>query len=77
MHKKFKKAGVSPSTYVLNNETSKDLIQAFELENLKHQIVTPYKHRNNIAERAIQTYKSYFKSGLAVTDPFLYPTGIA
>ena len=69
MHKKFKKAGVILSTYVLDNETSKDLIQAFELENLKHQIVTPYKHHNNIVERAIQTYKSHFKSGLAAIDP--------
>ena len=69
MHKKIKKAGAIPSTYVLGNEISKDLIQAFKLENLEYQIVLPYKHHNIIAERAIQTYKSHFKSGLAATDP--------
>ena len=49
----FKKAGVAPETYVLDNELSKDLIQAFESELMQCQLVTPYKHRNNQAGRAI------------------------
>ena len=39
--------------YVLDNETSKDLIDVFNNEKLKYQLVTPYKYRNNIAERVI------------------------
>ena len=69
MHRLFAKAGEAPTTYVLDNEISKDLIQAFQEEKVDYQLVTPYKHRNNIAERAIQTYKSHFKSGLAAMDP--------
>lgn len=72
MHRKSQKAGVTPSTYVLDNETSKDLIQAFEQENLDHQLVTPCKYHKNIAERVSQTYKSHFKSGLAAKD-FNFP----
>ena len=52
----------------MDNETSKDLIDALEEVHATYQLVTPYKHRNNIAERAIQTYKSHFKSGLAAMD---------
>lgn len=65
----FKKAGVAPETFVLDNETSKELIEAFDNENISHQLSTPYKHRNNYAERATQTCNSHFKAGLAVTDP--------
>ena len=65
----FKSAGSSPTTYVLDNETSQDLLQAFEEEKISHQLVPPHKHRNNKAERAIQTFKSHFKSCLSGTDP--------
>ena len=54
---------------MLDNETSKELIEAFDNENTSYQLVTPYKHRNNYAERAIQTCKSHFKAGLAAIDP--------
>ena len=36
---------------------------------MPYQLVAPHKHRNNLAERAIQTYKSHFKTGLSGTDP--------
>ena len=60
---------MAPSTYVLDNEVSKDLIEGFEEERIMYQLVTPYKHRNNQAECAIQTFKSYFKAALAMVDP--------
>ena len=69
MHNKFLKAGAAPSIYVLDNETSRDLTAAFDENHVHYQFVAPCKHRNNIAERAIQTFKSHFKSGLAATDP--------
>ena len=65
----FKLAGASPETYVMDNETSKDLLSAFQDERIDYQLVTPYKHRNNKAERAIRIFKSHFKSCLATTDP--------
>ena len=54
---------------MLNNEASKDLIERFDEEQINYQLVTPYKHYNNQAERAIQTFKAHFKSCLAIVDP--------
>ena len=69
IHNTFKKTSVAPETHVLDNELSTDLIQAFESELTQHRLVTPYKHRNNQAERAIRTFKAHFKACLASLDP--------
>ena len=69
IHDTFKLAGIPPNTYVLDNETSQDLRDAFNQEHITYQLVPPYKHRTNLAERAIQTYKAHFKSCLAAVDP--------
>ena len=69
IHSIFKKAGNPPEICILDNETLEDLKNAFNQENIIYQLVTPYKHCNNQAERAIQTFKSHFKSDLAGTDP--------
>ena len=45
MHKNFKKVGVAPETYVLDNELSQDLIEDFESELVQHQLVTPFRHK--------------------------------
>ena len=42
---------------------------AFIKENIKFQRVPPSCHRANTAERAILTFKSHFKAGLASLDP--------
>ena len=65
----FKSIGVALTTYVLDNETSQDLMDAFEEEKIAHQVVSPHHHRTNRAERAIQTDKAHFKSCLSGTDP--------
>ena len=69
LHKMFKFSGAAPEVYVLDNEISQDLTNAFEEDKIMHQLVTPHKHRSNKAERAIQTFKAHFKSYLAGTDP--------
>jgi len=69
LHAMFKKSGAPPQTYVLDNEASKDLIESFDEEQINYQLVTPYKYRNNQAERAIQTFKAHFKLCLAMVDP--------
>ena len=53
IHHMFEKAAAAPTIYVIDNEVSKDLIEALDHQNIEHQLVTPYKHWNNIAERAI------------------------
>ena len=69
MHDQFKLAGAAPSTYILDNEKSKELENVFIREKVKYQLSPPNCHRTNKAERAIQTFKCHFKSGLASTDP--------
>ena len=69
LHKTFELSGNAPDSYVLDNETSKDLIEAFVKNNVKYQLAPPHCHRTNKAERAIQTFKSHFLSGLATCDP--------
>ena len=36
---------------------------------ITYQIVPPYNHRANLAERAIETLKNHFKSGLSTIHP--------
>jgi len=64
----LEKAGIKPIIQRLDNEASKELIKAIEKKKLQYQLATPYDHRNNFAERAIQTFKSHFISILNGTD---------
>ena len=54
--------------YSLDNEFSQELENALLKEKYKFQLVPPNAHRNNVVERAIQTWKSHFKAGLATCD---------
>jgi hypothetical protein len=38
---------------------------------MTYQLVPPYCHRRNAAERAIRTFKEYFVAGMASVDPDL------
>ena len=50
IHQQFAKAGVAPHTWVLDNEKSGTLLDAFNKYNVRHQLVPPHTHRANIAE---------------------------
>ena len=69
IHKEFEKAGTAPQVWILDNEVSQELKDAFIKNNTEFQLVPPNSHRQNLAERAIQTWKNHFKAGLASTDP--------
>ena len=69
INNKFKHAGIKPSTYIVDNEASQHLKNAFRDNKIKHQLVPPHAHRTNLAERAIQTFKQKFLIGLALVDP--------
>ena len=69
IHKTFTCAGVSPNTYVMDNEISQEFIDVLVKNDTSYQLVPPHTHRRNLAERAIQTWKSHFKAGLASVDP--------
>ena len=69
LNKKFEECGVKPHTYVLDNECSQMLKDAFQKHNCDFQKVPPDMQRANAAERAIQTFKNHFKAILACVDP--------
>ena len=69
LHNIFEKAGVAPNTYVMDNEISNDLKAALTKNETSYQLVPPYSHKRNLAERAIQTWKNHFKAGLASLNP--------
>ena len=69
LHDEFTNSGNKPEVWVLDNEVSGDLKQAFNKNDTKFQLVPPNSHRRNLAERAIQTWKNHFKAGIASVNP--------
>ena len=65
----FEKAGVKPNTWIMDNESSQHLQASLHKNDMKFQMVPAYTHCSNAAERAIQTWKNHFKTGLAIADP--------
>ncbi len=61
--------GCAPSTFILDNEVSTNLLTTFRNKNIHFQLVPPEVHRRNAAECAIQTWKNHFIAGLSSTDP--------
>ena len=57
-----------PMMHILDNEASADFKKEIR-KNCNLQLVPPDTHRRNLAERAIQTFKSHFISILAGVDP--------
>jgi hypothetical protein len=57
-----------PKLHILDNEASEAFKAAIK-ENCDLQLVPPDTHRRNLAERAIQTFKSHFIAILAGVDP--------
>jgi hypothetical protein len=58
---------VKPTTHILDNKAS----EAYKAETRKNctiQLVPPDNHRQNLAERAIQTFKNHFKAVIAGVD---------
>ena len=54
---------------MLDNECPGGLKTFLRESSVKFQLVPPYLHRANAAERAIQTYKDHLIAGLSSCDP--------
>ena len=64
IHNRLVTAGVTPKSYIMDNEYSPDLKKALAKAEVQYQLVPPHIHRTNKAERAIQTFKGHLKAGL-------------
>ena len=60
--------GYNPTLNVTDNQASTVLKQFVHSRHCDIQFVEPHNHRVNAAERAIQTFKNHFISGLCITD---------
>ena len=69
IYQRLKLSGNAPTTFVLDNESSNMLLDAFKKNNVKFQKVPPHQKRRNAAERAIQTWKTHFLAGLVLIPP--------
>jgi hypothetical protein len=69
MHKHLTDRGLKPHLQKLDNECSGALKQYMRENNVDFQLVPPYNHRQNAAERAIGIWKDHFIAGLASLDP--------
>jgi len=65
---KLKQAGLTPKLARLDNECSTALKEYMTDEGVEFQLVPPYIHRRNAAERAIRTFKNHFIAGIATCD---------
>ena len=61
--------GLQTKLYTLDNEASRLLRDFLTSEGAIPQLVAPYVHRRNAAERSIRTFKNHFLAGLASADP--------
>ena len=58
---------VKPKTHILDNKALTEFKRVLQ-KNCAIQLVPPDNHRQNLAERAIQTFKTHFKAILAGVD---------
>ncbi len=63
-----KSGKVKPMVHILDNEASALFKESIK-KNCDLQLVPPDTHRQNLAERAIQTFKNHFIAILAGLDP--------
>lgn len=64
----LKDRGFTPKMNVTDNQAARHIKSFLTGKNCKWQFVEPNNHRVNAAERAIQTFKNHFISGLCCTD---------
>jgi hypothetical protein len=65
----LQRRGLQPHLHRLDNEASTLLKEFITDENIEFQLTPASLHRRNWAERAIQTFKNHFISGLCTTHP--------
>jgi hypothetical protein len=60
--------GLTQKLMKLDNEASKLLKMYLHQQDITFQLLPPYSHRRNLAERAIRSFKDHLKDGLCSTD---------
>jgi hypothetical protein len=69
LHQNLTDRGLHPQLQKLDNKCSAALKQFMCTKNVNFQLVPPYDHRQNAAERAIGIWKDHFGLGLPASTP--------
>ena len=69
LYNQIKHKGFTPHLHICDNECPEAFKKFLTFKNVTLQKVPPYDHRTNPAEKAIDTFKSHFISGLASLHP--------
>ena len=65
IHKVLTSRGLKPTLHIFDNECSQTIIDFMLSVDENYHIVYPHIHRRNASDRAIQTFKNHFVSGLS------------
>jgi hypothetical protein len=68
VHQELIVKGFKPKLQTLDNEASAALKNFFTANDIMYQLVPPYCHRRNAAERAIRNFKEHFVAGISSVD---------
>ena len=74
IHNLLSERGLVPKMHYLDNECPTVLKKFMTAKDERFQPVPPHLHRQNSAERAIQTFKNHFMAGLASVKNFPRPS---
>ena len=69
LHELLSDRGLRPKLHILDNECPENLEQYIKSRDASFQLASPYMHRTNAAEKAIDIWKCHFISGLSSVDP--------
>ena len=69
LHAYLSNRGLTPQYQILDNDCPGGLKTFLREASVKFQLVPPYLHCTNVAERAIQTYKDHLIASLSSCDP--------
>jgi hypothetical protein len=65
----MKRCGIVPMHQILDNQASAAYKTAIKTTKMTYQLVPPDDHRQNMAEKSIQTFKNHFVSILSRCAP--------
>ena len=63
---------INPGFHLMDNEASTSLNLTMTTMKIKYELVPQSNHRENSAEREIQTFKNHFIAGLCIVEIFSY-----
>jgi hypothetical protein len=66
---RMKRCGIVPTHQILDNQASAAYKTAIETSKMMYQLVPPDNHQQNMAEKAVQTFKNHFVSVLSRCAP--------